>query len=59
MSSFGLIIDNFVMNSEYLKFNSIFSEFQMFQYLWKKEVKNSKYQMIHMTVEDWMSILSQ
>ena len=59
MSSFGLIIDNFVMNSEYLKFNSIFSEFQMFQYLWKMEVKNSKYQMIHMTVEDWMSILSQ
>lgn len=59
MSSFGLIIDNFVMNSEYLKFNSIFSEFQMFQYLWKKEVKNLKYQMIHMTVEDWMSILSQ
>ena len=59
MSSFGLIIDNFVMNSEYLKFNSIFSEFQMFQYLWKKEVKNSKYQMIRMTVEDWMSILSQ
>ena len=59
MSSFGLIIDNFVMNSEYLKFNPIFSEFQMFQYLWKKGVKNSKYQMIHMTVEDWMSILSQ
>lgn len=59
MSSFGLIIDNVVMNSEYLKFNSIFSEFQMFQYLWKKEVKNLKYQMIHMTVEDWMSILSQ